>query len=355
MHVAILGSQSSIHIVRWANALVEKGIKVDVITMHNSREEFHPSVNVIRLYFKNPYGYVLNILQLRILLKKIKPDFLHVFYAFGHGFLGRMSGYKPLLLSVMGSDVFDDVYQSPIYKTLIIKNIIDADVVCSTSVVMKYQIEKLVGQRDDIKITPFGVDIESFSKHDHSQNDEDFVLGTVKWMAPKYGIDILIKAFAKFCNYYPNKSLKLILVGDGPQMEELISLAKELGVLSKCDFVGSVKHEEVPIWLSKFDVYLALSRLDSESFGVAILEASAMGLPVIVSDVGGLPEVVIHEKTGIIVPKENINETFNAIVKLYEDKNLMEKLGKNGRKHVEKSYSWEESINKMVKIYELFE
>jgi len=260
---------------------------------------------------------------------------------------------KPTVLSVMGSEVFYRVNQNRIFKSVIKKNVYDATQVCSTSEVMTQEIWGLFGERLDVEVTPFGIDIEKFQlsgKEDQNLSC-DFVVGTVKWLESKYAVDILIKAFAIFCNKYPEKKFRLILVGGGSKEAELKELAKDLRVYGYCEFVGDVSHENVPKWLSKLDVYVAVSRFDSESFGVAVLEASATGLPVIVSDAGGLPEVVEHGETGIVVPKENVEATAEALIKLYEDQHFAATLGENGRKRVQEKYDWNQSVDIMEEVY----
>lgn len=350
MHISILGSQKSIHTVRWANALVKKGFNIDVITMHEANEKFHPSVNVIQLYFSNPHGYILNIPQLRNILRKLKPDILHVFYAFGYGFLGRMSGYKPLVLSVMGSDVYDDINRSWLFKRIIVSNLKKASKLCSTSYVMKKQIDSLLKGGKDVSVTPFGVNLGLFSPN-RSKSEDFFTIGTVKFLEIKYGVDLLIKSFSRLCKMYPSEKFKLIIAGEGSQRKKLEDLAYELGISEDCEFLGYVPNNEIPDLLNSFDIYAALSRFDSESFGVAILEASACGRPVVVTDVGGLPEVVNDGITGLVIAKENVNEAVSAFDKLFSNRKLSEDLGINGEKHVESKYSWSSSVNIMINVY----
>jgi len=99
------------------------------------------------------------------------------------------------------------------------------------------------------------------------------------------------------------------------------------------------------------DIYVAVSVSESESFGVAIIEASACGLPVIVSDVGGLPEVVVANKTGLIVRREDVSGTAEAIIKLVRDRDLREQMGLNGRLHVQENYEWSKNVSQMEEVY----
>ena len=351
-HIAIIGSQASIHVVRWANALVEKGYRITVITMHSGVQPFNADVDIVKLPFKNPFGYVLNIPVVKKIVQELAPDIVHGFYALGYGFLARHSSYRPILLSVMGSDVYDDI-ENKFLKRIVIKNIEKADVVCSTSYIMRKKIDSLFPNPREVKVTPFGVDTDVFSPRGTVEFDDEynFVFGTVKGLKPKYGVDILIRSFSKFCKKYPDKKFKLIIAGDGFELQKLKKLTLNLGLERECDFVGNKFHHEIPDLLRKFNVFVALSRLDSESFGVAIVEAMSVELPVIVSDAGGLKEVVENGVTGLVVPKNSVHEAFNAMVTIFENQDLGKKLGENARKKVLKDYHWSDSVFKMESVY----
>lgn len=348
--ILIIGSQNSIHTIRWANALVEQGYLVTVLTMHDFLESFHENVEVIKLPFKNPYGYLLNIPFVKKIVKSYKPDIIHSFYAFGYGFLGRSTCYSPHIISVLGSDIYSDPEKIFLFKRIIKKNILSSDVICSTSNIMAEKIKEVTGQDREIKITPFGVDIEKFTKIPNlKDHDYELTLGTVKKLEDKYGVDILIKSFALFIKKFPDLKTRLIIVGDGSKEEELINLSKSLNVYEKCEFVGSVIHEEVPRWLNKFDIFLALSR--SESFGVSVIEAMSCELPVIVSNVGGLKEVTQNDETGLIVPNEDPVEVSKKVEYLYQNPKQASELGKNARSEVILKYSWKKSVEIMNNIY----
>lgn len=353
MRIAYIGSRSSIHLVRWANAFALKGYEVHIFSMHEPGECFHPDVRVTELPFRNPTGYILNIPFLRKKIRTLKPDIIHSFYAFGHSFLARMCsvGTKHIV-SVLGSDIYDDVYVCRLYKWIIIKNILSADMVCSTSHIMSRQIKKICNHDLDIKITPYGIDIHSFKPEPEVKRSEKlFVFGTVKWLEFKYGIDILIKSFGKFVNEYHVKNVRLMIVGSGSREMEYRDLALKLDIYEYCDFVGAVPHSEVPKLLNKMDVFVALSRLHSESFGVAVLEASAVELPVVVTNVGGLPEVIQDGVQGLVIPENDIGKAVLAFQRYYTSESLRNFHGKEGRKRVKNLYNWEESIAIMQSLY----
>lgn len=360
MKVALLSGASSIHTIRWANGLAKAGIEVHLISQHQLLEAVDSAVTVHLLPFRGNLGYFLMVPAVKKLLSQIKPDLVNAHYASGYATTARLVNYHPWLLSVWGSDVYDFPYKSWLHKKLVQANLAAADKVASTSHCMAAQTKSLLPKLDHIAITPFGVDMAIFDQCYiplAEKTSDDIVVGTVKVLAHKYGIDTLLHAFA-LCRHslqstHPDiaKRLKLRIIGDGPQREELQQLAHNLNIMDVTVFVGRVAHTQVAKELAKLDVYVALSRLDSESFGVAIIEASAAGRPVIVSDAGGLPEVVIHGKTGLVVKRESPEQAAHAISSLIVDSKLRFELADSGYMHVRNNYSWDKCIQTMLDLY----
>jgi len=229
------------------------------------------------------------------------------------------------------------------------KNIEAADKVASTSWLMKAQTEVLKNPKQPIAVTPFGIDCAVFAPLEKSPR-ELLRIGTVKIFHSKYGIDTLIEAFAIAVDKGLTNA-ELVLVGDGPEKENLKRLARRRAVSGFVQFPGWVPHASVPTWLNSFDIYCALSRSDGESFGVAILEASACGLPVLVSDAGGLPEVVRDGETGCVVPRDDPVAAAERILELAHRPDLRTEMGQRGRRHVLESYRWEECADRMEELY----
>ena len=362
MKIVLLSGASSIHTIRWANGLADAGLEVHVISQQPQLELMDARVQVHILPFRGVLGYFTMVPAVKRLLKRIKPDIVNAHYASGYGTTARLVGYHPWVLSVWGSDIYDFPYKSPLHKRLVRKNLLAADGVASTSVCMAEQTRSIVPKLSDIALTPFGVDTEFYDSLTTSIADRDIstpiTIGTVKSLAPKYGVDTLIKAFdillKNLSQTHPEieKGLKLRLVGGGPQELELKALTQQLGISKRIDFVGRVDSSQVPIELEKLDIYVALSRLDSESFGVAIIEAGAAGRPVVVSDAGGLPEVVLDGQTGLVVPKEDPKAAAAAISKLVLDRELRIQMGESGKQHVIDTYDWSACINTMTNLYE---
>lgn len=350
MKIVILGNAASIHIIRWANGLVERGLSVHVISAHKGIGGFDRRVVLHELQRKAPLGYVGAVFELRSLLRVIHPDVLNAHYATGYGFLARLSRFKPLLLSVWGSDVYLFPKKSIFHRALLRGNLNAASAVASTSLCMSRAVRENF-RRGSIFITPFGIDEDDFTPPKIGCRGSAVVVGTVKSLKHEYGIDTLINAFSILLkDLGGDASLYLEVTGAGVELDNLKILAGELGIANRVTFHGQVPHSKVPAMLERLDIYVALSR--SESFGVAILEAGACGKPVVVSDADGPAEVTIHETTGLIVKKDDPIAAAKAISKLVRNADLRIAMGRAGRAHVLKNYSWKRSVDLMLQAYE---
>jgi glycosyltransferase involved in cell wall biosynthesis len=352
--IALLAPASSIHTQRWAASLADQ-FEIHVITMHSAPSDPGAKFETHLLPWSAPFGYIGNRSALKRILKFLKPDLLHIHYASGYGALGQMLEFRPKIQSVWGSDVFRFPLRSKFHKLLVGRALSQAEVVTSTSEAMANQVVSLYPDIQRPLVIPFGIDVERFSQRDR-QKRESLVVGTVKALAPVYGIDLLIKAFAlvikkaEKTNFPLVRQLQLEIVGVGPQELELRNLASTLGIESLVNFVGFVPNEKVPERLRAFDIYVAASR--SESFGVAVLEASACGVPVVVTRVGGLPEIVVNGQTGIIVEPEAVGPLADAIWDLALDENKRKSLGDSGASFVRKNYSWDDCVFRMKSLYD---
>lgn len=355
MKVVLLAPANSIHTIQWAKYLSVVGVEISIISQHPKSEDMPAHVPVYLLPYHGVIGYFINSLETKKIIKNIKPDIVHAHYASGYGTLARLVDFHPYVLSVWGSDVYDFPYKSKLHHWLVQKNLYAADKLSSTSRCMMDQTLKIAPKLQPFDVVPFGVDIKKFIPMNNMKNQDEIVIGTVKTLSEKYGIDLLIQAFAILKNnlqsFNPDVAAKLRLriVGGGELAQELNILTKKLKISDVTTFVGRVPHERVPDELNKLDIYVALSR--EESFGVAIIEAAAVQLPAVVANVGGLPEVVIHQQTGLIVPQENseIAAEILEIMVLDEQKRL--EMGKVAQNFVHENFSWEFCVQKMVALY----
>lgn len=285
-------------------------------------------------------------------INEYQPDIIHSHYASSYGLLGAWTGFHPYVISVWGSDVFNFPHQSFVHNALFRYILGKADNILSTSIVMAEETKKYTHQ--EVKVTPFGIDIKEFCPRQVESPfaPDDIVIGTVKSLEKKYGVEYLIKAFKILKEKYSELPLKLLIVGGGSQTEYLKNLTKELNLSDDTIFTGHINYSDVPRFQNILDISVSLSTEQSESFSVATLEACACEKPVVVSNVGGLPEIVEDNVTGLIVKKENPDEAAKAIEKLILDKELRMVMGKKGRERVNKYYNLNDNSVQMLKIYE---
>jgi len=348
----MLGPASSIHLQRWVAALVARRHAVSVISQHRVDRSLLPEQAYVHwLPRDGSFGYFTNALALRRYLAVWRPELLNVHYASGYGTTGALAGFHPTLLSVWGSDVYDFPYQST-FKGWLVRQVLQrATAVASTSHAMADQVRRLTPERHEVAVTPFGVDLDRFSTQQSRHGP--LTIGIVKSLAPHAGVDLLLRSFAGLCAdadvHAAQPDCRLLIVGDGPQRDELVQLATQLGISNRTNFAGAVAHAEVPRWLHQLDIYAAPSRL--ESFGVAVVEAGACGLPVVVSHAGGLPEVVVAGETGLVVPGDDVPALQAALKRLVLDAALRERLGRQGRARVEREYEWGHCVERMERCY----
>ena len=345
MRLALLGPASSIHLLNWANALVQSGLEVLLISEHRPRPGYDPRVRLRALPFSGKVGYYLNAPALRAILREEKAELLHVHFASGYGTLGRLAAFRPYLLSVWGSDVYLFPRKGPLSRRLILRNLASPDLLLSTSRDMAKTVRELCGR--EARVTPFGIDLGLFFP---SRGPARAVVGTVRALEAVYGIDILLRAFALLVQRPGGREARLLIVGEGSRREELRELAKTLGIAERTDFRGFVPHADLPAVLGEMGVFAALSR--SESFCVAALEAEACGLPVVASRVGGLPEVVVDGETGFLVEAEKPEAAAEALERLLNEAGLREAMSEAAARFVRERFELQSCVRTMLLAYD---
>ena len=361
MRILLLSNLLSTHTIKWAKAL-SKTHDILIFGFSLPTPELKKELDGIdfvsteikdskpfRNYSLKKLSYFQAVPLIRKIIEDFKPDILHAHYATSYGLIGALSGFHPFIISVWGSDVYDFPYRSFFHKILLKHNLRKADIILSTSNTMADQVRKFTPK--DILVTPFGIDLKRFYKNRkiNKQINNEIVIGTVKTLNKTYGIDYLIRAFKILSDRNLNINMKLLIVGGGPMEKELKKLTVDLKIDDRTLFTGNIQQDKVPEYLNMLDIYVALSI--NESFGVAIIEAGACELPVVVSSVGGLVEVVENEKTGFIVAPKNSLEAANAIEKLVLSEVTREEFGKNARNRINELYNWDKNVELMNSIY----
>lgn len=346
MKIAFLAPASSIHTRQWVEGMAARGHDVMLMSAHPPDEAYSSKVDLRLLRTQPLWAYFNGGRQVRQWSAEFKADIFHVHYASGYGTLARRAGLQPSVLSVWGSDIFEFPHRSAWHRRLLQANLNAATGLAATSQIMARATRKLCSQ--EVWVTPFGVHLEAFKARAERASSQ-LCFGTIKSLLPQYGIDRFIRAFALArLQGLPSQSEALI-VGSGPLEQALKDLVSSLRLEPYIRFVPRVPHAEVPAYLGQMDVFVALSR--QESFGVAVIEASAAERPVIVSDVGGLPEVVQDRHTGLVIADGNIELAAQAMLKLAAEPDLRAEYGRAGRAFVGQHFSWDACLKRMEELY----
>lgn len=211
---------------------------------------------------------------------------------------------------------------------------------------IKKQLQEMGIPRDKIIVIHHGIAANQVSDLTPSPKYKNtFVVGTVCRLHPEKGLSILLQAIRTARQFIPN--LHLIVVGDGPEKNSLLWLTKNLGIENEVRFVGW--QDNLARWLIDFDLFV-LPSVRREAFGLALLEAMALGKPVLASRLGGIPEVVEHGQCGILVEPGNYEMLAQAMINLYNQPEWLKQMGLNGRNRVAKCFSLETMVRKFCSI-----
>jgi glycosyltransferase involved in cell wall biosynthesis len=344
--------------------MASHGIQVGLFSFNKARYPWYQDNPNIELLFQpkerisgstisEKISYIKYLKPLKEKIKKFNPDILHAHYATSYGLIGALSGFKPFGVSVWGADVYDFPRQNIAFKYLLKYVLSKANFICSTSHCMKQ--ETLLYTNKPITVTPFGIDIDKFNRPNTQlplSNPNQINIGNIKAIENKYGVSILIEAFSKVVKYFPDKNIQLYLIGDGSEKFNCQALSERLGIKDKVFFSGRIPHADIPEWHRKLDVFVSLSVLDSESFGVSLVEAMSSETCIVASDVDGFKEVLGTDNScGIIVPKNSVDAAFKAIIEIIENPHHAIEKSKQARLRALAHYNWQDNIQTMINVY----
>jgi glycogen(starch) synthase len=166
-------------------------------------------------------------------------------------------------------------------------------------------------------------------------------------LVPEKGFDLALAAFSVICHRFPGA--RLVLAGDGREWDNLKQRATELGLALSVEFVGGVPPDKVTDLIAEATLVLIPSRL--EGFGLVALEAGSMARPVVATRVGGLPEVIVHEETGLLTESENSEALAGAIELLLEQPEKAERMGRAARERAQREFGWERYVDVYDGLY----
>jgi glycosyltransferase involved in cell wall biosynthesis len=289
--------------------------------------------------------YLLRARRVASLVSERRPDILHALHLTSYGFLGALSGYHPYVLSAWGTDILEAPRLTPFHNWLTRFSLAHADLITATGHNLAVATAQYAPQGRTVYEVPYGVDVSAFSPG-AKDAEARVVIGTAARMSSEKGLRYLIEAFGILRDRYGDR-ITLRIAGDGPERQRLQRLAGRLNV--EVDFAGWLEHERLPRFLQALDIFVLPSLY--EGFGVAAVEASACGLPVVASKINGIPDVVADLETGILVPPREARALATAIGSLVDDPERRQWMGANGRRYVAEKYDWSKNMAGLARLY----
>lgn len=288
------------------------------------------------------------------LIRSIRPDVVHAHWLIPQGLIAVLAKsfgrHKPrILMTAHGADLF--AFEGRLGRLLKRKALMGADHVSVVSKEMADKVRGLGVPENTITIAPMGTDLV-----------DAFVPGNAMTRAPvlvfagrlveKKGVADLLKAMPRVLRHVPET--RLLIVGDGPLHQQLVSIAKQLGILAAVDFLGRKAPAEMPAIYRRARLAVLPFRIasdgDQEGLGLVAVEAMGCGLPVIVGDVPAIHDVVTHSDTGWIVPSGAPDVLADAIVRLLANQGLASQIATAARLYVTQNFDWSVSAGRYNKI-----
>jgi N-acetyl-alpha-D-glucosaminyl L-malate synthase BshA len=328
--------------------LAQRGHSVHFITMsvpYRLREEFHENlffhnveVEPYPLFEHTPYNMALAA-KMREVAEEQELDLLHVHYAIPHSISAYLAAQMllprrlPIVTTLHGTDI-TLVGQDKSFFELTRFGIENSTIVTAVSDSLKRETEEIFSPKIEIRRIHNFVDASLFRKQHGPCHRSSFAKeGQVVYMhssnfRPVKRVEDVVRIFARTVEKVDGV---LVMIGEGPTQRAARELAQKLGVLDRVRFLGN--QMDVAGLMGCGDVFLLPSQ--TESFGLAPLEAMASEMPVVASDAGGIPEVVTHGEVGFLAPVGDVEAMAAHAIELGLSAELRERMGRAGRVRAE--------------------
>jgi len=363
--IIFLGSAESIHMLKWAEFFSKRGHEVHLISYASLLDGY--DLGNIKIHFIKkifpintwPFNTILNmpfiLTKVKRLTRDIRPDFINAHYVTSYGSLAALLNFHPLVITAWGSDILVTPKKFLPSKWAVKYDLSKADLVtCDANHMREAMIE--LGVKDSkIRIINFGIDTKKFSpgvkdkklKEKLGLANSKIVI-SLRNLDPIYDIGTFIKSVPLVLKEIPET--QFIIIGKGPQEQELRVLSETLGLKNKIKFLGQIPNNKLPEYLRISDVYVSTSLSDG-GIAASTAEAMACGLPIIITDVADNKDWVKDNKNGFLIQPKNVAILAGKITCLLKNKNIGKKFGEENRKIIEEKNDYYKEMTKMEEIY----
>jgi len=348
-----------------AKELVKQGHKVQVITSNGNNRDKVEKIDNITIYRLNCHkhfkGLFFNFKLLNKIIKlKGKIDIIHIHFIGSNAlfcWLGSKFLHIPLLATTHGIDVCSKNF----LHNLLIKFYLSFPKKIMAVSNYTADLAKVNTNRNKVYVVNNGVDVEKlrvtkdkFKLKRDLGLDNSLILLSVGALVERKGIDLIIKVLPQVIKDVLN--LTYLIIGKGEQESYLKNLVKSLNLQDHVRFLGFVSSKELANYYNLCDIFVLMSKTIKEKggvegFGIVYIEASYLGKPVIGGKSGGTGDAIIDKVTGYRIDPNNLQDLTKKLVLLLKNKNLRDKMGKEGQKFVKNNLLWKHNAEKTLKIY----
>ncbi len=285
----------------------------------------------------------------RRLTREIKPDLIHAGPIQTCGLIATLAGAGPRLIMSWGFDLMDDVHKSRWMERITKYVLCRAAYFTSDANVTR---DKAVAYGMDPGRTivfPWGVDLEHFSPSIvHRPPSEGFTLFCNRSWEPRYGVDVLAKAFVTVAR--SRSDVNLLLLGGGSQGQAIRQIFERGGVLDRVTFAGQISNRDLPRFYHMADLYISPSHVDGSS--VSLMEALACSLPCLVSDIPANKEWVTEGVNGWLFPDGDDRALAAKILAAMDTRHALAGIGQAARRTAEEKANWKKNFQKLLETYQ---
>jgi glycosyltransferase involved in cell wall biosynthesis len=353
MKICYIGWADYIHLKRWAEWFAIRGHQIDVIT---DRPDFIKGVKIHKISSEMKFN--LRVKEVKNLLRKIKPDILHLHTSRYPAYLGYFSGFSPLVVTFWNGDILWDTMETPAHRFLNREIIRKADLITVDSKKMIDICLRLKSTPNKIFLIQWGVDLNHFnpgidiSEIKNRLNPEGYpIVLSPRNMTEGNNIDSLIKVIPLILKRIPK--VKFIFIWhalDGLYYSRINQLIAKYRVKKNICLVGRITdYPKMADYYTLADVSVSVSSYDSTP--VSLLEAMACGAVPVISNLPSIREWIKDDENGYLVHPRNIEEIAEAIIKLLKDKKKRELFAKRNLLLIKQNADHNEEMKKMEGLY----
>jgi glycosyltransferase involved in cell wall biosynthesis len=290
------------------------------------------------------------VLSLRRFIKQIKPDLIHAGPIQTCAFIAVLTGFRPLLTMSWGFDLMQDVHRNRWWEWVTGYVLKRSTYFTSDAMVTRDKAVSYGMNPDCTVVFPWGVDLDHYAPKSWKtrRRANNFTLFCNRSWEPRYGVDVLARAFVKVVQSRPG--LSLILLGGGSQGARIRKILLNGGVMDRVTFGGQVSQTELPRWYHWADVYISPSHVDGSS--VSLMEALACGLPCLVSDIPANQEWVTEGENGWLFPDGDVDALAMKILQAMDQRKSLPKIGSAARIVAEERADWKKNSAKLMQAYQ---